>query len=242
LDKNVLAFNAQIPMYVQWDDHEVTNNWWPEEPLTRAEHLRKKYTEKNLLPSVARSHRAFHEYMPIRTDPYEPGRVYRKISHGPLVDVFMLDERSYRGPNGDDRQTVYGPDAYFMGPVQLAWLKRELKASTATWKVIAADMPISIFVVYDVDTNKGSEAISQLDNGKPLGRELEIADLLSFIKKEGLRNTVWLTADVHYTSAHYYDPDKAQFQVFEPFWEFVSGPIHAGTLARANWIKRSVHN
>jgi alkaline phosphatase D len=35
---------------------------------------------------------------------------------------------------------------------------------------------------------------------------------------------------VHYTAAHYYDPSKAQFQDFEPFWEFVSGPLHAGTF------------
>ena len=34
---------------------------------------------------------------------------------------------------------------------------------------------------------------------------------------------------MHYTAAHYYDPNRAQFQDFEPFWEFVSGPIHAGT-------------
>ena len=33
---------------------------------------------------------------------------------------------------------------------------------------------------------------------------------------------------MHYTAAHYYDPNKAVFQDFEPFWEFVSGPIHAG--------------
>lgn len=45
-----------------------------------------------------------------------------------------------------------------------------------------------------------------------------------------IRNTVWLTADVHYTAANYYNPDKAQFQEFEPFWEFVSGPLHAGTF------------
>ena len=38
------------------------------------------------------------------------------------------------------------------------------------------------------------------------GRELEIADLLRFIKIAGITNTVWLTADVHYTAAHYYDP------------------------------------
>ncbi len=32
-------------------------------------------------------------------------------------------------------------------------------------------------------------------------------------------------------AAHYYDPNRAVFQDFEPFWEFVSGPIHAGTWA-----------
>ena len=27
LDDNVRAFNAEVPIFVQWDDHEVTNNW-----------------------------------------------------------------------------------------------------------------------------------------------------------------------------------------------------------------------
>ena len=35
---------------------------------------------------------------------------------------------------------------------------------------------------------------------------------------------------MHYTAAHYYDPNKARFQDFEPFWEFVSGPLHASTF------------
>ena len=183
-----------------------------------------------MMGMVARAGRAFHEYMPIRPAPTEPGRVYRKIAYGPLVDVFMLDMRSYRGPNGENKQTVYGPDSYFLGPQQIAWLKSALKASTATWKVIAADMPIGLYVVYDGDSSSGSEAIAQHDDGAPMGRELEIADLLSFIKREKVRNTLWLTADVHYTAAHYYDPSKAKFQDFDPFWEFVSGPIHAGTF------------
>ena len=230
LDKNLRAFNAVVPMFAQWDDHEVTNNWWPEEPLTRAEHQRKKYSDKNMMAMAARAARAFHEYMPIRPVPTEPGRVYRKIAYGPLLDVFMIDMRSYRGPNGENQQTVYGPEAYFLGPTQVAWLKRELTASRATWKVIAADMPISLYVVYDVDRKFGSEAVAQADNGPPLGRELEIADILAFIKRQKVRNTLWLTADVHYTAAHYYDPNKAKFQDFDPFWEFVSGPIHAGSF------------
>ena len=92
--------------------------------------------------------------------------------------------------------------------------------SRATWKVIAADMPIGVIL--------GGEAIAQGD-GPPRGRELEIADILSFLKQQGIRNTVWITADLHYTAAHHYDPNRAMFQDFEPFWEFVSGPIHAGT-------------
>lgn len=229
LDNNLRAFNAEVPTFSQWDDHEVTNNWWPEEPLTRAAHQRAKYVEKNMLLLAARSSRAYHDYTPMRETQLEPGRVYRKISYGPLLDVFMLDMRSYRGPNGENNDGTYGPASHFLGPQQVAWLKRELLNSKATWKVIAADMPISLVVIYDGDRKWGYEAIAQGD-GPALGRELEIADLLSFIKHAGIRNTVWLTADVHYTAAHWYDPNKAQFQDFEPFWEFVSGPIHAGTF------------
>jgi alkaline phosphatase D len=229
LDKNVLAFNAEIPQLSMWDDHEVTNNWWPEEPLTRAEHKRKGYAEKSALALMARANRAMREYCPMVEFPGEPGRVYRKAGYGPLLDVFLLDMRSYRGPNGENNEDAYGPGAYFLGPTQLAWLKRELLNARATWKVIAADMPLALIRVYDPDRNWGSEAIAQGDNGPPRGRELEIADLLSFIKRAGIRNTVWLTADVHYTAAHYFDPGKAAFPDFDAFWEFVSGPIHAGT-------------
>jgi alkaline phosphatase D len=41
---------------------------------------------------------------------------------------------------------------------------------------------------------------------------------------------VWVTADVHYASATRYDPARAQFTDFKPFWEFVAGPINAGTF------------
>ena len=67
-------------------------------------------------------------------------------------------------------------------------------------------------------------------DGPPLGRELEMANLLRFIRDNDIANVVWLTADVHYTAAHYYDPNQARFQEFAPFWEFVSGPLNAGTF------------
>jgi alkaline phosphatase D len=39
-----------------------------------------------------------------------------------------------------------------------------------------------------------------------------------------------VTADVHYAAAHSFDPARARFADFQPFWEFVAGPLHAGTF------------
>jgi alkaline phosphatase D len=225
LDRNVRAFNAQVPMLAQWDDHEVTNNWSPSKSLMEDQ----RYAVKAVPLLSARAARAFHEFMPIRATPQEAARVYRKVAYGPLLDIFFLDMRTYRGPNTDNTQTAEGSATVFLGRDQMAWLKRELIASRATWKVIAADMPLGLIVYDNAAAKKGSEAIAQGD-GPALGRELEFAELLAFIKRARIRNTVWLTADVHYTAAHYYDPDRAVFQDFDPFWEFVSGPLHAGTF------------
>ncbi|NED87389.1 alkaline phosphatase, partial [Streptomyces sp. SID11233] len=86
--------------------------------------------------------RAFSEYFPLSTlAPGDPdGRVYRVLRHGPLLDVFVLDMRTYRDPNSRNRQ-VDDPRG-ILGAHQLNWLKRELSRSRAVWKVIAADMPL----------------------------------------------------------------------------------------------------
>lgn len=211
LDASLRAFNAEVPIFAQWDDHEVENDWGPAE-ATRG-------GRAGLLLRAARGCRAFHEFMPTRQSLAEPGRIYRRISYGPLLDVFMLDMRSYRGANGGGGVSSSGPSAGLLGERQLAWLKRELARSDATWKVIAADLPIGVI---------SDDGVAAAD-GAPSGREREIAELLACMRRERVRNTIWITADVHYTAAHYYDPNRAVFQDFDPFWEFVSGPIHAGT-------------
>jgi alkaline phosphatase D len=136
----------------------------------------------------------------------------------------MLDMRSYKGPNPPADEP---PPLELLGPEQLAWLKGVLRSSRATWKVIAADLPIGLVVP---DGPDAIEAIGQRDGGQPFAREHEIADLLSFLKAEHIHDVVWLTADVHYCAAHHYDPTRAAFQDFDPFWEFVAGPLHAGTF------------
>lgn len=220
LDDNLRAFNAQVPSVVQWDDHEVRNNWYPGQILDDV-----RYTEKNVDLLAARSMRAFREYFPVPTPRGSPNdrRMHRVVRHGPLLDVFVLDMRSFRNANSPGRQ----PDdtTGILGAEQLSWLKRELSQSRAVWKVIAADMPLGL-VVPDGATD--FEAVAQGDPGAPLGRELQIAELLRHIKHRRITGTVWLTADVHYTSAQHYAPERAAFKDFAPFWEFVSGPLAAG--------------
>ena len=227
LDDNKRRFCAEVPVLVQWDDHETRNNWYPGQTLGDE---RYRVRSASLLAAFAK--RAMLEYNPFRFDPIDPERIYRSFYHGPSLEVFMIDERSYRGPNTPNRQTILGDDSAFLGAAQLRWLKQALLASRATWKVIASDMPISI-VVPDLnpDVPKGTyEAWANGDHGVPLGRELELAGLFGFIKQNRIKNVVWVTADVHYASATYYDPGRAQFTDFTPFWEFVAGPINAGTF------------
>ncbi len=220
LDDNVRRFNSLVPVIAQWDDHETHNNWYPGQVLTDP-----AYSEKNLDVLSDRARQAFLEYQPLRISSADPQRIYRSYAHGPLLEVFMLDERSYRGKNSPNRQERLDREANFLAPLQLEWLKAALKKSTAVWKVIASDMPISCNVK---DGKTDYEAWANGDNGRPLGRELELANLLSFIKSNQIKNTVWITADVHFPANIHYHPDRANFKEFDPFWEFISGPLHAG--------------
>lgn len=225
LDDNLRRFNARVPSVVQWDDHEVRNNWYPGEVIAATD---TRYTEKSVDVLAARARQAFSEYFPVSTLRRPDGRVYRVHHHGPLLDVFVLDMRTYRNANSADTQTV-DPQG-ILGAGQLEWLKRELARSRATWKVIAADMPLGLVVPDTTEGRANIEAVAQGDPGVPLGRELQIAELLRFVKHRRITGTLWLTADVHHTSAQHYDPSRAAFTDFEPFWEFVSGPLNAGAF------------
>lgn len=222
-DAGMRAFLAEVPLVNQWDDHEVHNNWSPGQILTDP-----AYTEKSIDVLAGRAFQAWSEFQPVSRNTAKNHQVYRKISYGPLLDVFVVDMRSYRNYNlADTEAGPIAPDGGILGTEQARWLVEALDRSTATWKVIQADMPISLVVP---DGTVNIEAVAQGRPGVPLGRERQVAWILQQIKHRKIRNTLWLTADVHYTAAHHYDPAQAAFQDFDPFWEFVSGPLHAGSF------------
>ena len=225
LDDNLRRFNAEVPMMAQWDDHEVVNNWYWEKRLDDDA----RYSEKSVAVLAAHAQRAFREYMPLSGGLDLPMQLSRRFSFGPRLDLFRVDMRSYRGPNGDNRQARLDPDSAFLGSAQIEWLKGALKESRR--RPGRSSPPTCRSVCWSTTmprTKTGCEAVANGDDGPPLGRELEIADLLAFIKRENIRNVHWITADVHYAATHRYDPNHAQFTEFLPFYEFVSGPLCAG--------------
>jgi alkaline phosphatase D len=223
LDEHMRRFNAEVSQVVIWDDHEVRDNWYYERDLARDV----RYAVKSVPLLAARARQAFFEYNPVPVAADDPERLHRSIPYSPAVEIFALDMRSYRGANSENRQSALDEGSGLMGAAQVARLKERLAASRATWKVMASDLPIGLIVR---DFPSYYEAVANADQGPPLGRELEIADLLRFIRDRGIRNVVWITADVHYCAAHHYDPSRAKFTDFDPFWEFVAGPLNAGTF------------
>jgi phosphodiesterase/alkaline phosphatase D-like protein len=140
-DEHVRAFSAEVPQIWQWDDHEIVNNWSPSKQLDA------RYATTNINVLVANGRRAFLEYSPLGRAPRdELGRVYRDIPYGEDLDIFVLDMRTYRAGNGCNVEPAPGPETAFLGRAQIEWLKRKLRASRATWKVIAADMPLGLIV------------------------------------------------------------------------------------------------
>ncbi|WP_432573830.1 alkaline phosphatase D family protein [Kineococcus sp. SYSU DK005] len=223
-DEALSAFFGRVAQVNQWDDHEVHNNWFPHQVIDDD-----RYTEKRVDVLRARGERAWREYVPVSAR--RDGRVYRSFSHGPLLEVFVLDMRSHRDPNGNGwAGGGVRPDGGILGTEQARWLVEAVSRSRATWKVVQSDMPIGLVVPDGQTDPAGIEAVAQGDPGVPLGREQQVAWILREFQRRGVRDHVWLTADVHYTAAHRYDPARASFTEFDPFWEFVSGPLHAGSF------------
>jgi alkaline phosphatase D len=197
-----------------WDDHEVVNDFGPlsdtrsTPPYTPGVHL---------LPIGLE---AFLDYTPIAVAPNTPKRLYRSLRWGRHLELFVLDTRQYRDANA----AADSPDRpkTMLGREQLTWLKESLAASDATWKVIVSSVPMSIPTGFP-PTN-GRDGWANFD--QPTGFEHELLDILDFMETSGIRNTIWITTDVHFAEAFRYRPfaSNPAFVVYE----LATGPLNAG--------------
>jgi len=144
-------------------------------------------------------------------------------------------------------QTTYGARQLFHWTRAAGLAEaRAVELARHTWKVIASDMPLSIIVYDDAAQQEGARKRFAQGDGPPRGRELEIADILRFIKDVRRRQHGMADGGRALRRRALLQPGQAQFQEFDPFWEFVSGPLHAGTfgpneLDNTFWPRSAIH-
>jgi alkaline phosphatase D len=208
-DEGLRVLLATTPSIAAWDDHEIVNDAGPHHD-TRSE-----APYRAGVPLLPLARRALREWNPIA--PSE--ELFRRLRWGRHLEIFVLDTRSYRDPNGVP-DTARMPKT-LLGAAQRRWLEQALPASDATWKVVASSVPLAI--------PTGSIASGRdgwADQGTDGGFERELIAILEELQRAGVRNLLWLATDVHFAAAFRYAPFPAApgFR----FYEFVSGPLNAG--------------
>jgi len=136
--------------------------------------------------------------------------IYTKISHGD-VDIFMLDDRTWRSAdNWDD--SVAGkpnPEKKMFGDKQMQWLREALVGSSATFKIIAT----------------GSQVLNPRSPFDCFRRfPAEYHPFMQFLREEKISGVVFLTGDRHHSEVI-----KVEGLTDYPMYDITVSPLTSGT-------------
>jgi alkaline phosphatase D len=150
-----------VPQLAIWDDHDFGYN---------------DSDRRNGAKAMTR--RLFDRWWanPASGLPDTPGIFFRH-SFGP-VDIFMLDGRYHRDPPSDPDS----PAKTMLGVGQKAWLKRELKASKAVFKILASGT---------------GWTLAEKDGDSWAAYLHERNEILDFIRDERIGGCLGISGDVH---------------------------------------------
>ena len=181
------SFLRAVPQLAIWDDHDYGLN----------------DSDKGH-PGKAESLRIFQRYWanPAYGLPGAPG-VFFAYAYGG-VDFFFLDNRYHRDPAGGPA----GPSKSALGAAQKAWLKAQLRASRAPFKVIASGQP------WSDEKGPGGESWEAFAE--------ERRELLDFIRTEAIAGVVLLSGDNHVGELNCLpESERGGYDLFE----FSSSPL-----------------
>ncbi|HBE69700.1 MAG TPA: alkaline phosphatase [Planctomycetaceae bacterium] len=176
---------ANLPLYASWDDHDYFDNDLSGIPKkyndADREAVREVYQDNWNNPPVSRQQKG----------------IYFSTRVGP-IEIIMLDTRSCRDGK---RRGKYGS---YLGQPQMEWLKRTLKQSTATFKVISSGTMWSDYV---------SKAKDSWGSWDVEARE----ELFALIERERIRGVLLVSGDRHGARAFRIPrPSGFTFYEFEP--------------------------
>jgi alkaline phosphatase D len=207
-DPDLRAAHAAHPFVLMWDDHEVANDNWEGGAENHDPETQGPWRERFDVAS-----QAYREWLPVRENPTDPQRLYRRLEFGQLASMHVIDSRSYRSEqtsipvHPETDPAVDDPDRTLLGPEQKAWFKAGLSASTATWQLVGNPQMIAP-VLFPPLPQPLTEQITDVTGLFPRdgvgynsdqwdGYRAARDEVLRHLADEGIDNTVFLTGDIH---------------------------------------------
>ena len=199
-DPDLQSLHATAPVIAIWDDHEFANDTWSGGAENHTEGAEGTWSARQ---SAAKQ--AYFEWMPVR--PAIEGTTYRRLRFGKLADLSLLDLRSYRSQqvkvgNG----SVDDPNRTLTGRAQLDWLKTGLKTSDTGWRLVGNSVMIAPFALGSLSAEllkPLAELLGLPKEGLALNTDQwdgytdDRRELLAHLRDNAIRNTVFLTGDIH---------------------------------------------
>lgn len=206
-DRDLQELHAAVPFIVTWDDHEIADGNWKGGAFEHQPESEGPWRER-----VRAAQRAYDEWMPVRISGTavagDGQRIYRRLQFGQLVDLSMLDLRSYRSKRVDPGDpAIDDVGRTITGEHQLAWLGGNLSTSPCRWKLIGNPVMVAPIMMPPrpvPERDALSQHISFEDRGTAEpntdtwnGYTSDRDRLLARIEDEAVTGTVFLTGDVH---------------------------------------------
>ena len=219
-DANLQAAMERHTFICVPDDHETANDsYWdyardtlgaPDHPYTTdAQYGNSAALLKQLKLD---SQRAWSEYVPARvtfnaqaTHPHEALKIWRRFQFGRFVDLFMIENRTWRSAHACGEAqwggrylpptscTAYTSSSQtLLGATQFNWLREGLTSSSATWQLMGNQTLFSRLAV----TFLGAQ-VTPIDIDAWDGFQAERQALTSALKEAGKKNFVVATGDLH---------------------------------------------
>ncbi|MFJ9124996.1 alkaline phosphatase D family protein [Streptomyces sp. NPDC102340] len=199
-DPDVQAMQAVHPLIAIWDDHEFANDAW-----SGGAENHTPDTEGSWQARQQAAKQAYFEWMPVR--PSTAGTVFRRLRFGTLADLHLLDLRSFRSEQSSvGNGAVDSPERTITGRAQLDWLKSGLTASDARWKLVGTSVMISPVAFGSLPAHIAgplAELLGLPKEGLAInvdqwdGYTHDRAELISHLREHAVRDTVFLTGDIH---------------------------------------------
>ncbi|MER6527468.1 alkaline phosphatase D family protein [Streptomyces sp. NPDC001508] len=199
-DPDLRALHQRAPVIAIWDDHEFANDAWSGGAENHTEGAEGTWSIRQ-----AAARQAYFEWMPVR--PATEGTTYRRLRFGRLADLSLLDLRSFRSQQvSTGSGSVDDPDRTITGRAQLDWLKAGLKASDTTWRLVGNSVMIAPFTIGSLTADLLGPLAKLLglpQEGLALNTDQwdgytdDRRELLAHLRSNAIRNTVFLTGDIH---------------------------------------------